>query len=374
MERNKNQFHMTVGAGFSFASNKTPKNLSERIDLSRDLNLIKAALLYSDKVNFFSCGPSAILSLTNRPRNMNEDEQIEWFFEFYKNLGIPSQIEYVSNFLQEYKKARQNKNNNLNNYMEYKQALAKSYRDMDIIATNAGIKGLKDALDSGLVDFQNFALIENSVEAYITSITQAINSDETYTVLDEQTSEIINLGIKEGIFSILGKSKNRATQVGISSELIERLPLFDAATIDEILDIRKELDKPLIRFRSAIIDYSKNIETQPWNDSFQQETEELYIRDIAPAILEIEDAYKSNKSLFALIPKIITQGVVTTTALGICLSQSKMAADSIFGLSISGGLSISAYEAIKQRRIGIKEVEKHQLFFYYKAANMLSGK
>ena len=42
-------------------------------------------------------------------------------------------------------------------------------------------------------------------------------------------------------------------------------------TTDEILDIRKELEKPLVRFRSKLLAYDAEIQSMPWDEEFQFE-------------------------------------------------------------------------------------------------------
>ncbi len=366
----KKQFHITIGAAVK--NNPINQDWQSKLDVSHDLRLLKAALLYADKVQFNSYGASALLTLTNQPKKMSENERLDWFLKFYQHLGHPPHIEYVTNFIQEYKESKRNKRNNFKNYLNYKHALEKSFRDMDEGANEAGIKGLNDALASGLVEFQPFAK-DGSVEDYFDAVSKALTSNETYPLLDDATGKLIELAIKEEKISFLGTSEKRAKHVGVSSGLLERLPLFDYASVNEILDIRSELEKPLVRFRAAVIGYSNSIENVPWERGFSQEVEEIFLTHVEPTILEIEEAYKSNKSLLNIIPNILQhKGFPTSSALGIALSQFSQFPKTILALSIAGGVTLGAYEAVKERRKESKKVENHQLFFYYRAGELLS--
>jgi hypothetical protein len=372
MEReSKNQFHITVGAAAQTTA--SGKAWQSRLDITNDLRLIKAALLYADKVRFCSYGASALLALLDRPANMNENEQLEWFLRLYQDLGHPPHIEYVTNFVREYKASRLNKRGKFQLYLNYKRALDKSFRDMDIIAGEAGIKGLNDVLDSGLVEFQSFARQGYSAEEYFDAISNALTSGETYPLVDDVTGSLIELAIKEEKISLLGISEKRAKHVGVSSGLIERLPLFDYASIDEILDIRKELEEPLIRFRAAVMGYSNIVESLPWRKEFAQTVEEIYLEQVTPTILDIEEAYKTNKSLLSIIPNALQhKGFPASSALGIALAQVSQFPETVAALSIVGGLLLGTHEAIKERREKLTEVKNHQLFFYYQAGKLLS--
>jgi len=113
-------------------------------------------------------------------------------------------------------------------------------------------------------------------------------------------------------------SKAQSKQIAIVSDLISRLPLFEKASVDEIFDIRKELEKPLVNFRSEIVKISKEIESAPWNREFPSEVEQLFIEKCEPTILEIEDACKSNKLLLNLITNFAEKPLIipATSALG----------------------------------------------------------
>ncbi|WP_164907508.1 hypothetical protein [Clostridium septicum] len=52
-------------------------------------------------------------------------------------------------------------------------------------------------------------------------------------------------------------SNSNIKNANVASDLILRLPVFENASVDEIIDIRRELDKYVNNFRGAIVDYSK---------------------------------------------------------------------------------------------------------------------
>ncbi|HRW99847.1 MAG TPA: hypothetical protein P5280_10170, partial [Cyclobacteriaceae bacterium] len=268
----KSQFHITIGA--SIDHNSSSKSWQTQLDVSPDLRLLKAALLYADKVQFFSYGASGFLNLMDRPKGLSENEKLDWILAFYHELGHPPHIEQVTNFVQEYRASRKNRKKDFQNYLSYKYGLDKSFRDMDQATNDAGIRGLNNALASGLVEFKPFNREGNTVEDYFEAVSKALTSGDTYPLLDSPTGKLVELAIKEGKISLLGTSEKRAKHVGTSSGLIERLPLFDFATVDEVLDIRRELEEPLIRFRAAIMAYSSEIKSVPWDSSFSQEIEE----------------------------------------------------------------------------------------------------
>jgi hypothetical protein len=362
--------HFTVGTAIT---TKTNSPLDEVLDTSHEFRLLKAALLYADQVTFYSYAPTSLLPLMQRPKQMSEDEKLNWFLDFYRKLGHQPHIQQVTTFVEEYKASRSRKRQDYRNYLRYQNAFAKSLHDMEEMAKRAGIGELNAAIQSGLVEFDAYALEGEADDEFFPKIASALASGETYLLLDEGVGKLVNSAIKEGIVTPLGTSINKAKQAGLSSDLFSRLPLFDAASVSEIIDIRKELSKPLVRFRAGVVGFSREIESAPWGKEFLPEVEQIFIERIQPAVLDIEDACKSNKALLEVINRSLTHpGVVTTSALGIALSTFSQFPDVFIAMSVGTGITLGAYEAFKERRKQLEEAEKNQLYFYYKAGRILS--
>jgi hypothetical protein len=148
--------------------------------------------------------------------------------------------------------------------------------------------------------------------------------------------------------------------------------MFDMVTMDEVIDIRRELERPLVRFRSGIIKFSRDIQNSPWEKDFPLKAEEVFREHVEPAIMDLEDACQSNKFLLKLIPKLGTTGVATPSVIGLLVAE----ASHLPGI-IAAGLGLSAtvatIEAYKEWRKENQQIEGNQLYFYYKASKLLSN-
>jgi hypothetical protein len=361
--------HITVGTSIA---RESQQSLDSALDISRELGLLKAALLYADQVKFCSIAPTALVHLLEQPSNLSEDAKLDWFLGFYQRLGHDPNTQKVAKFIEEYREGRRRKKKDFHNYLRYQEAFNKSLRDMRKMAKDAGADQLDAALNSGLVEFKPFATGGNAA-AFLDEIFDAVVSGNTYPLLDEYTGDLVETAIREGLIAPVGTSVSRAKQAGLSSNLFSKLPLFDQATVTEILDIRKELDNPLRRFRAAIVSFSKEIDTLPWNKEFQGEVEQLIVANVEPTVLEIEETCKSRKPLLEIINRSLTHpGVVTSSVLGLALSRLSQFPELLVALSIAAGVTLGTYEAVKECREKIEEVEKNQLYFYYKVGKALS--
>jgi hypothetical protein len=364
-----NILHITVGTALPSTTGET---LESALDTSHELRLLKAAILYADKVKFCSFASTSLISLTQRPERMNEDEKLDWFVNFYINLGHEPHIQQIIQFAEEYRASKRNRRRDFNNYLRYRRAFDKSLHDMNAMANKSQLSELLVAVNSGLVEFKPFAVGYRANE-FFDEVSAALDSGTSYPLLDERTSNLVELAVKAGKITPLGTSVSRAKQAGLSSGLFSRLPLFDQASMGEIIDIRKELDKPLKRFRSGIIGFSKEIESAPWNKGFPQEVEQFFIERVEPAVLEIEGTCKSKKTLLDFINRTLTHpGAVTSSALGIALSKLSQFPEVLIAFSVITGLSLGAHEAFTKYQKEKQEIERNQLYFYYRVGKLLS--
>ncbi|MCC7573966.1 hypothetical protein KO361_00030 [Candidatus Woesearchaeota archaeon] len=180
--------------------------------------------------------------------------------------------------------------------------------------------------------------------------------------------------MEEGKINFTEAEAEKLKQIGLVFEMFKRLPNFENATINEIIDVRKTLDKPLIRFRSAIIDKSETIRYEPWNENFKNDVEKLFYKRIEPSIFEIEEECNTNKYLLELLDTIterpleIPAGGITGAVISKLSTISNISATAI-GLTL--GTATVAYKALRKWKEKTKKIEDNQIFFYYKTGKIL---
>jgi hypothetical protein len=357
--------HITVGAA--------PRS---ELNLAHELNLVKAALLYADRVKLCSVSSSMAVGVS-LVGSLDDDGLFELIQNTASSLGHdPNDIAHAWQLYDSLRRKKRRNRQELLMLDRLKRQLKQSREELQHVAertlVEANADGLAAALGSGLVELQWFDVSkDNVVEEYFAAIVDSILSSESYPLLDDATGSLVNAAIKEGKLIPLGATVGKAKQVGLSTDLFSRLPLFDIATVDEIIDIRRELDAPLRRFRAAVIGFSKEVENAPWDRDFSHEADQIFIEYVEPAVLEIEEATKSNKLLLDLIARSLTYGIAAPSALGILLSHMSQLPDILGGLSAITGATLGAYEAVKKHREKREEIEQSQLYFYYKAGKTL---
>jgi hypothetical protein len=151
----------------------------------------------------------------------------------------------------------------------------------------------------------------------------------------------------------------------------------------EILDIRRELEKPLRHFRSAMIKFSTQIESASWDKDFPQDADQVFRSEVAPAILALEDEEKSSSSLNKLTVKVAEKSIQVGGAVSASAAISALAirmlnlplvdvaALSVGPAIVAGSVVYSAYQEWKEQQ---QTNKGNSLFFYYKAGSLLENR
>ena len=79
----------------------------------------------------------------------------------------------------------------------------------------------------------------------------------------------------------------RSNEAATAGRLIAGLDAFPRAAMDDLLDVRRQLEQPLVRFRAALATVTAQFESAAWDEGFDREVEDLYRRQVAPALLDV---------------------------------------------------------------------------------------
>ena len=365
--------HITVGAS----------HIGSDLSLETELRLLKAAVLYGDKVKLCSLGASFAVSLAGII-NLNERQRIDAMKEWSTILGSDRQaLETGLALVEQLRRKRFRSRSEVLALATAERTLAEAWKPLvakvNEIVSTAGAEGLVEAHQAGLlqVEVYDFDNVDAMVTKFFESVGQAVLSGETFPLFDDKTGNLVRAAAAEGKLPIGDPATVRGKVVGLASEMLRRLPLFDSVSMTDLLAIRGELDPYLVRFRSAMISYAKAIETAQWEVGFEEEAALIFREKVAPAIQDIQEAVRSStllKSVLARSTQSLTvQG--TSSFLGLLLSGVAELSD-IAGVALGFGVGTAAVggQAVSEWRDKHQAIERNQLYFYYKAGQELQNR
>jgi len=359
------------------------------LSIEKEIQLIKVGLLYADKITLCSLASSMLVSIIGLTK-LNDETRVDFLEQVLPYVKKePSDLSSILDFIKKYRELLKKKilsrkellikmrvNNILNDiWKQIEDVLNK-------ISEEYGITKLIPAVESGKLDITIFGnqstaetYIDDVLREFVDTVGNEVINGKTYPLFDEDTGKLISTGIKEGFFKYQNSSLEKSRHIGFVSDLIQRLPTFEGASIDEVLDIRKELEKPLIRFRSAMLKYSEEIKHNVWEEEFICDTNKIFLREIEPAILEIEEAVKSNKYLSHLVNGLLNKPMLipSTSGFGVLISSlSNFPKFSAATLGLIAGTGLIAYNAYKEWEEESNQLKRAQLYFYYKTGKLLN--
>lgn len=249
----------------------------------------------------------------------------------------------------------------MNDFIE--KAYDLGFGEMQVAQKN-GVLELRPINASVLDIYQPEVVLED----YFSNVKEVLLSDSTYPLLDEKTSDEIAKEINAGKLNVGGKMAKRGREISLVSNLFERLPVFDAP-MDELLDIRTELSKPLVHFRAEILKLSQSIESSPWDPEFSNDVQGVVQANIEPALAEIEEKLKSTEFASFWSRRIVDKW---SYAAGTAMASGYLGATitPVAGILTALAASATFIKAGKtELRNELNEIERNGLYFYYKLKN-----
>ena len=379
--------HFTVG---SAAGHGSPGSL----DLREDLALVKASLLYADRVKLCSLGAS-VLSGIAQFQEASTEEQARLVVGFLPDLE-PSMNPQQIHFFEAAVGLRSTEEKRRISKRTRKKILAmvseeKAELEAMVLEQHraAGIEGFREAVNLGVLEVHPFrqtsaqALIEATIrgggnmlygldladllEEFLDQVTSAVEDGFTYPMFDDLTGNFVAEAIRGGLIQSSESSVARGQYGGLSGDLLQRLPLFEEATVAEVLDIRRELEGPLRGFRLAVSDFSSQIRSAGWEPGFAEEADALFREKVQPEIKRIEEAVRENRSLEELARRVVRHGATHATFGAVIGSVSDLSA--LAGIAI--GLGSAGVQAYLDQQERLRDIQDKQLYFYYGAQELL---
>lgn len=373
-------------------------NPGESATVDPELDLLKAALLYGDKVTMLSPVTTMFLRVEGLAR-FSPLQQLELMRRaaplFMPEEEVPA---FQVGLAQVDKVLRSSPYNAglLQKFAPLQRQLAEAVQG---ITDDAGIDQLARARAEGLIEIENVdpgdvmdlliscmlsarlaesgqrnedGHLERIAAAFVDSLSRHLSSGKEYLVFDAPIANLTDAAIREGVFTPARGPAGRCAQAMTASAFMSRLPTFPMASVDEVLDIRSELAPALTHFRSAMVTASKPIGSAPWETDFEDCVHDEWIEKVHPAIEEIRASVRDNSSLMTLVAE--STGVANKAYPGLALFGSALATHHPSAAAVGGAVAIATpiLQALRERKKTNNAIRMQPFYFLYAANAALS--
>jgi hypothetical protein len=363
----KPEFHITVAA----------LSTTAEIDLSHEVSLIKASLLYADRITLASpkvmllAGSAAVFSEDNAQRTRAVVEAISAFDEasefpaVYEELKRKPRLSPQESLLKAKLEAK------------LRRTGEELSRVLEQTLDEAGAYELVPALEAGLVDLDPLgasaagdhdALFDVVIEHLQRRLTELVGESETsYPLFDDEAGSILRAMVSEG--KIANPQFQLANEVGVARSLITGLDAFPNASMDVVLDVRERLQRPLVRFRAAVAEASRELDATAVDEGFQRHVADIHKRIVAPAMAELEESIEG----LGARPTLQRGWPSAATGAMAFLAAAAVGAPELVHLAaLGGGVSVAAAKEGTYRDELKREQRKNRFLFLYEADRELA--
>lgn len=358
-----------------------------------DVTLIKSALLYADEVELLGLAASLVYATGMAPAASSPTltELVELTEIVSEEVRITPAIRAAIGFIERAERKGQplplEWRQDLESVREFTSTagkmLVESSEDM---AKSTGLWDLRPAIEARIVTVADLGMhradtlravvgkspgSEGEVKAWMDGIVKRLSDSRTHLLFDRETASFVDSMVREGVVGISSAGRLLLGKAAMGAGLVAKLPSFEAATVDELLDLRADLNKPLMRYRAAVVRLSRTIPDIPVKDmdaAVQAEWESTVapaLDDLSTGLIEhglvheLSKQAKLDTAAYLAMASGLFVGMDQLTNLGMLASGVAASVPAI------GGALGKASVAVNERRSTLK---RHD-FYYLHAAN-----
>lgn len=387
--------------------------VSNSLNLLEELKLIKSSILYADEIELIGMVEYAVYKylpedvfnakdldgMIAAMRAFLQSFQPEGGKEIETRLALAeSQLNLYAPYLKK-KKCRSKQEIIAQIKLKKIEDDCRKYLEAgtETLLSNPGTHEIKDLLDRHIVSVYDYGFHRFDVNelsgGYFANLMNAMYNGTAYPLFDKQSSSIIESVVKTKVLDIGRMDDKVLRHAGVASGILMTLPTLESASVDELLDLKKENQVPLTNFRKAIYGFSNQIESLPWDDNFQYDCLQLYNTEVVPRIQEINEVMTQTTVLKNLGNKVLADEEIRKKA-GYAVAGLTTAITTSTNLSgvfdvlrnfilVAGLATVSAEAATgflkianmyNQARIEVKEKKdatgKNVMYYYYLASKL----
>jgi hypothetical protein len=369
----------------------TPSGDAEQLTIKDDVDLVKAAVLYADEVELISFGAAMIGSMASFTAS-GADGILTLFRSLdertLKGLtggkGFDAQLlDYLPAFMA-FAASPEGRALGLGDDAdEFEAAMSQATAELQGVSEqmirDSGAEELIPCIESGVLTLSDAGLgkgweSDQIMTEWTELLRRRLNDGSTRLLFDGDAGELVALMLRDGMIVGSELGFKHAGEAATGSGLVARLPAFPQAPMDELLDLRRDLKSPLVRYRAAVMRLSKDL-PRLVGPELEAHIDDLWRSDVAPAIQEIEETL-ADHGLVGEIAKHAQEDIKVLIAGGAALFMGMSGAAGLenWVSATIAGAAAATHVAVKtgsSMRDGKQSARRSDLFYLYEANRRL---
>lgn len=266
--------------------------------------------------------------------------------------------------------------NAANELDEHTRQLGDARRELDRVVeeqlAEAGVASVLPAIEAGLLKLAPVDATADLFEAYLDALWALLRDPRYFPLFDDRIADLVDAAVREGTLKPTPQMRSRGRQAGAATGFLARLPTFPLATMDEVVDIRAELDRPLVRFRAEMVNVAGTLGVDAFDPAFDEAAEEAWISKVRPALLELEELVEEKQLRTQFGAKLPGGGVVGAAG---GLVTGIITHAPLIGVGVATGAAvIAAAAAVGGERAKLeREIRQRPYYLLHRTEALLGG-
>jgi hypothetical protein len=362
----RDELHITVVTGYGDGSH---------LNVAHETALVKAALLYADRVTLAS--PRVAMLASMAPvLAASDEERAAIVFELASRMSGREDAAARIASIERKKRPTVDERYLLR---DLRRALQSSADDLaqrvEDMLNNAGVPELALAMQAGVLDVDGLGLNEDgSVEGMVGRLADLLRGvvgpgSTTFPLLDETTAGLLGAMATEGLAPQFDTA--HFAQPALGTRWIGDMEAFPAADMSAVLELRDALRDPLARYRQAIIGVSEEFRFTPMDAEFQMAASTAYAKSVTPELLRLKELARE-KSVASLLAHAIAAEPLEKAGVAAVGFIGAQASDMPTLLGLGVGVGLDVVTKVYQRHKDLSAQQRQNAYFYLFEAERLS--
>ena len=219
------------------------------------------------------------------------------------------------------------------------------------------------------------------IGAFIDQLKRYLLDPTKFVLLDRAPHHWCDPSVDEGLVRPPQRSVSNASEAVLGTGFInQHVPAFTRPPMDELVDLRNDLDEPLGRYRRKVSSLRSELQTGPFDEHINAEVGALYRTQVKPAIDEIRQAMADHgfarellSGLVDDLSKFVKGSMVPAGGVTLIASNAFDVSTAVTaGLSATAAITPTAAKALKARHEGRAAARAHDLYYLYEADRRLN--
>jgi hypothetical protein len=373
------------------------------ISVRHEIELVKAALLYADTVEVLSLGNQLVREVNNFAggdannmwallgsldddtlRYLSPDMDLEQFRQVMPILTRmdPEALRALARLdpgmaeLAEFADVLDEGHERASSSMAEMRQIAEQMR------LESGVAELEKVLDQKLVRFNENVTISEDTDAvvgsFINELKRYMQDPTKFVLLDATMASLARSLIDEGHVRLPERAVSNASEAVLGTGILARLPAFPTAPLDEVVDLRRDLDEPLGRYRRKVSHLRSQLRTGPFDQHIEAEVDAVWRSEVGPAILEIRQAMADHGLVREILRSLSGNVSDFVKGVGLPAGVTVFSANMLdlntavtTGLAGAAAAAPTVTEALRSRQEGRAAARAHDLYYLYEVDRQL---